>query len=188
MIEWYHWVIGFIIAFSAIITTLSIPSFIAMYKLGVKDYFRNIKLLYSLYNKMTICYRIKQDRVYNFRLPNGQHMKSQKITENDYYYPLYYDDNRVFVVNRKSEKGYFWNIRINDCVYDGKDWNTTLIEIKTISCMFTQILNDRFQKKLTNLTNNYVDLENIDNLNDLINGEITSIRRKGKLNQILTNG
>jgi len=51
--------------------------------------------------------------------------------------------------------------------------------------MFTQILNDRFQKKLTRLTDNYVDLENINNLNDLINGEITSIRREGKLNQIL---
>lgn len=189
MIEWYHWVIGGLIGLFLLITTLSIPSFIAMYKLGFKDYFRNIKLLYTLYNKMTICYRIKQDRVYNFRLPNGQHMKSQKITENDYYYPSYYDDNKVFVVNRKSEKGYFWNIRIHECNYDvnSKDWSTTLIEIKTISCMFTQILNDRFQKKLTNLTDNYVDLENIDNLNDLINGEITSIRREGKLNQILTN-
>ena len=67
------------------------------------------------------------------------------------------------------------------------DWNTKTIEIKTATCMFTQVLNDRFQKRLTKLTKENVKLEDIDNLNELLNSEITSIRREGKLNQILMN-
>jgi len=94
------------------------------------------------------------------------------------------NDENVFIVN-KSDKGLWYNLRINDAKYDGENWKTDLIEIRTTTCMFTQILNDRFQKKLDNLVESSVMLEDIENLNQLINSEIVSIRRESKLNQII---
>lgn len=184
-IEWFIWIFSglMVILFAGII--LSIPSFIAMYKLGFKEYIRNIKLLYTLYKKLNICYWIEQERTYNLQYQDGSVVKTKKI-DSDYYFPVYINDSKIFVVHRKGDIGYYWNMTIQDSEKktDG-DWDTKSIDIKTISCMFTQILNDRFQKRLTNLTKENIKLEGIDNLNELLNSEITSIRREGKLNQIL---
>ena len=184
--EWYHWVIGGFIAFGLLILILTIPSFVAMYKLGFKDYIRNIKLLYTLYKKLNICYWIEKERTYRFQYQDGSITTSKRL-DSDYYFPIYVNDSKLFIVQRKGDKGYFWNMTIQDSDYNGHDWNTKTIEIKTATCMFTQVLNDRFQKRLTKLTKENVKLEDIDNLNELLNSEITSIRREGKLNQILMN-
>jgi hypothetical protein len=60
-----------------------------------------------------------------------------------------------------------------------------MVEIKTSNCLFTQILNDRFQKKVDNLMKESVQLDGVENLNQLLNSEITSIKREDKLNTIL---
>lgn len=186
MIEWYHWVISGFIAFGLLILILTIPSFVAMFKLGFRSYIRNVKLLYTLYKKLNICYWIEKERTYRLQYPDGS-ITTTKRLDSDYYFPIYVNDSKLFIVQRKGDKGYFWNMIIQDSDYNGHDWNTKTIEIKTVTCMFTQVLNDRFQKRLTKLTKENVKLEDIDNLNELLNSEITSIRREGKLNQILMN-
>ena len=60
-----------------------------------------------------------------------------------------------------------------------------MVEIKTNTCLFTQILNDRFQKKVDNLMKESVQLDGVENLNELLNSEITSIKREDKLNALL---
>jgi hypothetical protein len=185
MIEWYHWVIGGLIALSIISVILSMPSFIVMYKMGYKDYFRNIRILYTLYNKISICYLIETNWTQRYQYHDGT-IKTHSGVKNNYYYPIYINDSKVFIIDRAGDG--FWSIlRINDATYDGVNWNTDLLEIKTVSCVFTQLLNDRFQKKLDKTLNKHIKLEDIDNLNELINSEIKSIRREFKINNILTN-
>jgi hypothetical protein len=60
-----------------------------------------------------------------------------------------------------------------------------MVEIKTSNCLFTQILNDRFQKKVDNLMKESIQIDGIENLDELLNSEITSIKREDKLNNIL---
>lgn len=185
-IPWLAWVVSGLIALFLLTTILSIPSFISIYKLGFKDYIRNIKLLYTLYKKLNICYWVEQEKTYRLQDQYGN-ITTTKRKDSDYYFPVYVNDSKLFIIHRTGEGGYFWNMTIQDSDYDGSTWNSKTIEIRTITCMFTQILNDRFQKRLTKLTKENIKLEGIDNLNELLNSEITSIRREGKLNQILIN-
>jgi hypothetical protein len=162
---------------------MSIPSMISIYRLGRRDYLRNIKLLITLYKKLNLCYELTENKPVNFVYPNGTRISNNYETT-DYYLPIYIDDNNIFIVH-KMYKGILYDLRINDAKYDGKDWKTDLIEIKTSTCLFTQIINDRFQKKMDKLIENKIILEDIKNLNQLINSEIVSIRREGKLNMIV---
>ena len=179
----YHFLIAFSIVIPFFLLFMSIPSMIAIYRLGRKDYFRNIKLLIGLYKKLSLCYELTENKLTNLIYSTGQ-----KVTRNyettDYYFPIYVNNNHVFIVH-KMYKGLFYDLRINDAKYDGKDWETDLIEIKTTTCIFNQLLNDRFQKKMNKLIENKIILEDIKNLNQLINSEIVSIRRESKLNQIV---
>ena len=147
------------------------------------DYIRNIKLLINLYKKMDLCYELTENKLTNFVYSDGT-----KITKNyettDYYFPIYINDNHVFIVH-KMYKGLLYDLRINDAKCDGKDWETDLIEIKTSTCLFSQILNDRFQKKMDKLIEYKIILDDIGNLNDLINSEVKSIRRENKLNKLV---
>lgn len=185
-IPWSAWVVGGLIAFCFLLTILSIPSFIAMYKLGFKNYVRNIKLLYTLYNKLNVCYWLEQVKTYRLKDQHGN-ISTTKRNQSDYYFPIYVNDSKLFIVHRIGEGDYFWNMTIQDSDYDGNVWNTKTIEIRTVTCIFTQVLNDKFQKRLNQLAKENIKLEGIDNLNELLNSEITSIRREGKLNQILMN-
>lgn len=182
---WYHWVFGFFIALSFLLVILSIPSIISMFRIGRMDYFRNIKLLFNLKKGINICYKLTTNRTYNYQYNNGS-IKTTNQIDIDYYFPVYVNDKNVFIVNKRG-KGLWYNLIINDAKYDGKDWITDIIEIKTSTCMLTQILNDRFQSKLDRLSKNEVVLEDIKDLNELINSEIVSIRRDSKLN-LLING
>lgn len=175
----YHFLIAFSIVIPSFIFILSIPSIISVFKLGRKDYFRNIKLLYRLRKRLNLCYKLDSMLSYSI---NGQ---IHNRRNDDYYFPVYESDENVFIVN-KSGDGLWYNIKINDakCDNDG-NWKTELIEIRTSTCMFTQILNDRFQKRLDIIAKSSVVLEDIEDLNQLINSEIVSIRRESKLNQII---
>jgi len=186
-----HFIIGGLMALSMLVLILSIPSIISIFRVGRKDYVRNIKIMYNLYKKLSTCYSITSPQTYNYVYPSGQN-KTVTYDETHFYFPVFINDNHIFVISKK-EKGVFWGITINDCVYD-KDkknikgemgvWGTEVFEIKTSVCIFTQILNDRFQKKLDKLMNASSDLDGLDDLNSFINGEIVSIRRESKLNQL----
>ncbi len=180
---WYHWVIGFSIALSLLSVILSIPSIITIYRIGLKDYVRNIKLLYNLRKRLSLCYQLNTNRTYNYQV-NGSSVKTTNQIDIDYYFPIYLNDKNVVIVNKRG-KGLWYNLIINDASYDGKDWVTNIIEIKTSTCMLTQILNDRFQSKLDKFTKNKILLEDIKDLNELINSEIVSIRRDSKLNLLI---
>lgn len=179
----YHFLIAFSIVIPFFLLMISIPSIISIYRLGRKDYFRNIKLLINLYKKLNLCYELTENKPTNLVYPNGTRITKNYETT-DYYLPIYIDDNNVFVVH-KMYKGLFYDLRINDAKYDGENWKVNLIEIKTSTCLLSQMLIDRFHKKMNKLIKNKIILEDIKNLNQLINSEIVSIRRESKLNKII---
>lgn len=178
-----EWLIAFSIVLPCFLLFMSIPSMISMYRLGRRDYFRNIKLLMSLYKKLNLCYELTENKPTNFVYPNGTRV-SKNYETTDYYFPIYINDNHVFIAH-KMYKGLLYGLRINDAEFDGTDWSTELIEIKTSTCILSQFLNDRFQKRMDKLIENKIILDDIGNLNDLINSEIKSIRRDSKLNHLI---
>jgi hypothetical protein len=161
---------------------MSIPSLISIFKIGRLDYIRNIKLLYKLRKKINLCYKVSVKKVRHYSINAVSH--TQNVVDEEYYFPVYVNDERVFIVN-KAGKGIWYRLSINVAKYDGVNWQTDLVEIKTSTCMFTQVLNDRFQKKLDRLIESSTLLDDVDDLNQLINSEIVSIRRDSKLNQII---
>jgi|AACY02.1.fsa_nt_gi hypothetical protein len=183
-----EWLIAFSIVMPFFLLFMSIPSMVSIYRLGIKDYFRNIKLLIGLYKKLGLCYELTENKLTNFVYSTG-HKVTKNYETTDYYFPIYINDNHVFIVHKmyKGLKGHtgFYDLRINDARFDGKDWETDLMEIKTTTCIFSQLLNDRFQKKMNRLIEDKIILDDIGNLNDLINSEIKSIRRENKLNKLV---
>ena len=112
----YHFLIAFSIAIPILLLVLSIPSIIAIFRIGRSNYIRNIKLLYKLPKKLNFCYKLDSKLSYNI---NGQILNRNT---NDYYYPIYVSDENVFIIN-KSGDGLWYNLRINDAKYDAKMQN-----------------------------------------------------------------
>ena len=64
-------------------------------------------------------------------------------------------------------------------------WNSEDHELKTISCIFLQLLNDRLRKKMDKLSDGSIPHENVDKLSDFVNSELTSIKRETVLKSLL---
>jgi hypothetical protein len=90
----------------------------------------------------------------------------------------------------QKKKGPFNKIHIVENTKVGDDntpwsWNSEDHELKTISCIFLQLLNDRVQKKMDKLSDNPIFYENVNELQDFINSELTSIKRETVLKSLL---
>jgi hypothetical protein len=178
-----HWITAFLIVVPLFGLIIPIPSFVSMYKLGFKAYVEQLILLKTMLKKISSGYKITQNQVYNYSGVSYNGPKSVTQVETNHFFPIVINKDNLLVLNKKE--GPFNTLHIQYCKHENDNWDNNMVEIKTSNCLFTQILNDRFQKKVDNLMKESVQLDGVENLNELLNSEITSIKREDKLNALL---
>lgn len=186
-IELVDWMFAFMIGISFLIGIFGIPTVIIIFKTGRKNYFNQLRLLIKIKKGLNLCYSIDSYQKYNYIYPNGQ-TKVHGFNETTYYYPIFESDTKLTMVQKK--KGPFNKITIVENTKVGGDntpwsWNSEDHELKTISCIFLQLLNDRVQKKMDKLSDGSIPYENVDKLSDFVNSELTSIKRETVLKSLL---
>jgi hypothetical protein len=177
------WITALLIVVPLFALLISIPSFISMYKLGFKAYVEQLILLKTMLKKISSGYKITQNQVYNYSGVSYNGPKSVTQVETNHFFQIVINKDNLLVLNKKE--GPFNTLHIQYCKHENDNWDNNMVEIKTSNCLFTQILNDRFQKKVDNLMKESVQLDGVENLNELLNSEITSIKREDKLNALL---
>lgn len=177
------WITAFSIFVPVFALIISIPSFVSMYKLGFKAYVEQLVLLKTMLRKISTGYKVTVNQVYTYSGVGYNGPKTTTKVETNHFFPIVLNKDNLLVLNKKE--GTFNTLHIQYCKHEDDKWDNNMIEIKTSSCLFTQILNDRFQKKVDNLMKESVQLDGVENLNELLNSEITSIKRQYKLNDIL---
>jgi hypothetical protein len=175
-----HWITAFLIVVPLFALLISIPSFVSIYKLGFKAYVEQLVLLKTMLKKISTGYKVTVNQAYSY---TGVNPKTFTQVETNHFFPIVINKDNLLVLNKKE--GPFNTLHIQYCKHENDNWNNNMVEIKTNNCLFTQILNDRFQKKVDNLMKDSVQLDGVENLNQLLNSEITSIKREDKLNAIL---
>jgi hypothetical protein len=178
-----HWITAFLIVVPLFALLISIPSFFSMYKLGFKAYVEQLVLLKTMLKKISTGYKIIQNQIYNYSGVGYNGPKTVTQVETNHFFPIVINKDNILVLNKKE--GPFNTLHIQYCKHVNNEWSNNMVEIKTSNCLFTQILNDRFQKKVDKLMKESVHLDGVENLNELLNSEITSIKREDKLNTIL---
>jgi hypothetical protein len=178
-----HWITAFLIVVPLFALLISIPSFVSMYKLGFKAYVEQLVLLKTMLKKISTGYKVTQNQIYNYSGTNYNGPKTVTQVETNHFFPIVINKDNLLVLNKKE--GPFNTLHIQYCKHIDDEWNNNIVEIKTSNCLLTQILNDRFQKKFDNLMKESVQIDGVENLNQLLNSEITSIKREDKLNTIL---
>jgi hypothetical protein len=179
------WMFAFMIGISFLIGIFGIPTVIIIFKTGRKNYFNQLRLLIKIKSGLNLCYSIDSYQKYNYIYPNGQ-TKVHGFNETTYYYPIFESDTKLTMVQKK--KGPFNKITIVENTKVGGDntpWSSEDHELKTISCIFLQLLNDRVQKKMDKLSDNPIQYEDVSKLSDFINSELTSIKRETVLKSLL---
>jgi hypothetical protein len=174
------WITALLIVLPLFGLIISIPSFIAMYKLGFKAYVEQLVLLKTMLKKISTGYKVKVNQAYSY---TGVNPKTFTQVETNHFFPIVINKDNLLVLNKKE--GPFNTLHIQYCKHENDNWNNNMVEIKTSNCLFTQILNDRFQKKVDNLMKESVQIDGVENLNQLLNSEITSIKREDKLKALL---
>jgi hypothetical protein len=181
------WMFAFMMGISFLIGIFGIPTVIIIFKTGRKNYFNQLRLLIKIKKGLNLCYSIDSYQKYNYIYPNGQ-TKVHGFNETTYYYPIFESDTKLTMVQKR--KGPFNKIHIVENTKVGGDdtpwsWNSDTHELKTISCIFLQLLNDRVQKKMDKLSDNPIQYEDVSKLSDFINSELTSIKRETVLKSLL---
>lgn len=181
------WIFAFMMGISFLIGVFAIPTMIVIFRTGRKTYFNQLRLLIKINKGLNLCYSVDSYQKYNYTYPNGQ-TKIHGFNETNYYYPIFESDTKLTMVQKK--KGAFNTIHIVENTKVGGDdtpwsWNSETHELKTISCIFIQILNDKVQKKMDKLSNNPIQYEDVSKLSDFINSELTSIKRETVLKSLL---
>jgi hypothetical protein len=181
------WMFAFMMGISFLIGIFGIPTVIIIFKTGRKNYFNQLRLLIKIKKGLNLCYSIDSYQKYNYIYPNGQ-TKVHGFNETNYYYPIFESDTKLTMVQKR--KGPFNKIHIVENTKVGGDdtpwsWNSDTHELKTISCIFLQLLNDRVQKKMDKLSDNPIQYEDVSKLSDFINSELTSIKRETVLKSLL---
>ena len=175
-----HWITAFLIVVPLFALLISIPSFVSMYKLGFKAYVEQLVLLKTMLKKISTGYKVTVNQAYSY---TGVNPKTFTQVETNHFFPIIINKDNILVLNKKE--GPFNTLHIQYCKQVDDKWDNNMVEIKTNTCLFTQILNDRFQKKVDNLMKESVQLDGVENLTELLNSEITSIKREDKLNALL---
>lgn len=177
------WVTAFLIVVPLFAFVISIPSFICIYKIGFKVYVEQLVLLKTMLKKISTGYKVSINQIYNYSGVSYNGPKTVTKIESNHFFPIIINKDNLLVINKKE--GPFNSIHIQYCKHVNDKWDNNIVEIKTSSCLFTQILNDRFQKKVDSLMKESIQLDEVENLNELLNSKITSIKREDKLNTIL---
>lgn len=178
----FDWIMALLIALPLFGLIISIPSFISMYKLGFKAYRQQLRLLKIMIRKVSTGYKITHNQLYTY---TGMSNGSQSVTksETSHFFPIFVDKDHLLILTKKE--GPFNTLYIQYSEHKNDQWSNDNVEIKTSTCLLTQLLNDRFQKKVDNLMRESIQIDDVENLNQLLNSQITSIKREEVLNSIL---
>lgn len=175
------WITAFLIVVPLFTLLISIPSFISMYKLGFKVYVEQLVLLRKMLKKISTGYKVTINQVYNY---NGTGYNGPvSHVETNHFFPMIINKDNLLVINKKE--GPFNSLNIQYFKRIDDKWENNMVDLKTSSCLFTQILNDRFQKKVDNFMRESVQIDNVENLNELLNSQMISIKREDKLKSLL---
>lgn len=174
----FDWITAFLIVVPLFSLIISIPSFLSMYKLGIETYVEQLVLLKKMIKKISTGYKVEQ--VYTY---SGSGLKTSTKIESNHFFPIIINKDNILVINKKE--GPFSLLYIQYCKNTDGNWENNIVNIKTNTCLFTQILNNRFQKKVDNLMKDSIQLDDVENLNELLNSQITSIKREDKINSLL---
>jgi len=177
------WITALLIVLPLFGLIISIPSFVAMYKLGFKAYVEQLVLLKTMLKKISTGYKVAQNQIYNYSGSGYNGPKTATQVETNHFFLIVINKDNLLVLSKKE--GPFNTLHIQYCKHINDNWENNMIEIKISNCLFTQILNDRLQKKVDNLMKESVQIDDVKNLNQLLNSQITSIKREYKLNTIL---
>ena len=177
------WITALLIVLPLFALFISIPSFVAMYKLGFKAYVEQLALLKTMLKKISTGYKIIQNQVYTYSGTGYNGPNTVTKVETNHFFPIVLNKDNLLVLNKKE--GPFNTLYIQYCKHENDEWENNTVEIKTSICLFTQILNDRFQKKVDNIMKESIQLDDVENLNQLLNSQITSIKREDKLKALL---
>jgi len=178
-----HWITALLIVLPIFALIISIPSFVSMYKIGFKVYVEQLVLLKTMLKKLSTGYKVTVNQAYHYSGVGYNGPTTITKVETNHFFPIVINKDNILVLNKKE--GPFNTLHIQYCKHIDDRWDNNMVEIKTSSCLFTQILNDRFQKKVDNLMKESVQLDGVENLNELLNSQIKSITREDKLNAIL---
>ena len=178
-----NWVTAFLIVVPLFALFISIPSFISMYKIGLKSYVEQLVLLRTMLKKLSTGYKVTVNQVYTYSGVGYNGPSTVTKVETNHFFPIVINKDNLLVLNKKE--GPFNTLHIQCCKHINDNWENNVVQIKTSSCLFTQILNDKFQKKVDNLMKESVQLDDVENLNQLLNSQIKSITRESKINAIL---
>lgn len=179
----YDWITALLIVLPIFAFIISIPSFVSMYKLGFKAYVEQLVLLKTMLKKLSTGYKVTVNQAYTYSGSGYNATSTITKTETNHFFPIVINKDNILVLNKKE--GPFNTLHIQYCKHIDDRWDNNMIQIKTSSCLFTQILNDRFQKKVDNLMKESVQIDGVENLNELLNSQIKSITREDKINTIL---
>ena len=169
----FDWITASLIVLTLFGFIISIPSFILMYKLGFKAYRQQLRLLNIMIRKVSTGYKI-----------TGMSSGNQTVakSETSHFFPIFIDKEHLLILTKKEG---FNTLYIQYSEYKNDKWSNDNVGIKKSTCLLTQLLNDRFQKKVDNLIKESIQIDGVENLNKLLNSQITSIKREEALNSIL---
>lgn len=177
------WLIAIIMGLFLSTVFFSIPSVLAMFKLGFKTYRQQLRLLRIMSRKISNGYKVEQNQTYTYTGTGYNGPSTVTKVETNHFFPIVVDKDHLIILTKKE--GPFNTLYMQYCEHKNDEWSNDMIEIKTSTCLLTQLLNDRFQKKVDNLMKNSVCIEAVENLNQLLNNQMTSIKREEVLNSIL---
>ena len=176
-----EWLIAFSIVLPFFLIVMSIPTYVAIFKIGWKEYFKRWKSISLLRKGLILSYKIEKNQTLNYNYPNG---KTKSVTSKvvDYYYPIF-KDNDVIIV--QSSEGPFSTIYVifNHKV-DGR-WVENELVLSSVSCLYQQLFIDMIKKKLIKLRVNSIELESVNKLEGVINSDLLERDRDNKINLIL---
>lgn len=176
-----EWLIAFSIVLPLFLTFLSIPTWVEVYNLSFKEYFKRWKSILFLRRGLISCYKVEKNQTLNYVYPSGR-TKSVTEIKVDYYYPIFKDGDVTII---QSSEGPFSTIYVifNRKVDGG--WKEDTTELKTSQCPYQQLFIDMIKKKLIKLRDNSIELENINKLEEVIYSDLLERDRDNKINLIL---
>lgn len=168
MISLLDWVIAFFMAITFFSFILTIPSFISMYFDGFKNHIFRIKSIIFLSNNIDKCYQYK----------NIVNIKGYYEESYYYYYPVYKNDNNIYLL----EERVFLHLHH----YSFKDgiWDVQNINIETTACFWTMMCKEILRFKIKRKKKDSIFIENINNLDDIIDSDIVSLKRDNRLKKL----
>lgn len=174
--------ISVIISLFVLVLILSIPSFIAIYKMGIDSYFFNIKTIMILSNGFEKCYHIKSNKNIQFTYKDGSKGRLIKSKETDYFYPIYLTD-KIYLINEKIGT-FSYGTKVT--IYDNfnNKWTSKEINISNIECIYTMFFYNKFSNRMKKLKKISTMISNVESLESIINEYYKLVNRERKINLI----